>query len=72
MRAGKQTRPTSITPPKPIIINIFCLSNIRTTGENKLVFDFIFRVEGPQSMDDEAYTAIRWETTERWDILDWT
>lgn len=70
MRTRKQTCPTSIASPEPIVVDILCLGDMRTAREHKLVFNFFFRVPGPQSVDDKPDTTVRREPSEGRDTLD--
>lgn len=70
MRTRKQTCSTSIASPEPIVVDILCLGDMRTAREHKLVFNFFFRVPGPQSVDDKPDTTVRREPSEGRDTLD--
>ena len=67
MRTREQSRSASVTSPEPIVVDILRFSDMRTTRENKLVFNFFFWVPRPPSVDDEADTTVRREPAEGWD-----
>jgi hypothetical protein len=64
MLTGKQPSPSSIATPKPIIVDIFHLGDIRSAREDQLIILF-FGVPGVNSVNDETNSTIRWEMTER-------
>lgn len=67
MRSGKQSRLTSIAAPKPIVVDVLNLRNLRPAWEHQFILDIVLGIPRPERMNDEANATVRWEAAqERW------
>ena len=63
MRPRKKPRNTSITPPKPIIINILALRNLSAPRKHQFVFNPVLGIPRPKRLHDNPHAAV-WREAE--------
>lgn len=58
MRPGEKPRNTSITPPKPIIIDILALRNLSAPRKHQLILHSVLGIPRPKRVHDNAHAAV--------------
>lgn len=61
MRSRKKPRSACVAAPKPIIVDILRLGDIRTARKRQFIFDIVFRIPRPKRMNNQPNPTVRRE-----------